>query len=196
MVKIAMGDGLYADDTTDIQAAVVRFIFIFSILASLDANIGVFSPRACSYLAGCTGDVPAADRIRPCGIGVFLRTVSWSLLSHISVIILPHCSRTASSSRTHLCGLDINLTYPQNGIIPTIVPPATTVAGQPNSSAAGGSMLLDVGRQRGVVSDVAGRRSRGVRRRMLKRVVEKVERDAGAMEKRGIERKAVSVYRG
>jgi carboxypeptidase D len=41
--------------------------------------------------------------------------------------LTPHLiSRT---HRTHLCGYDVNLTYPQNGIIPTINPPAFTEVG-------------------------------------------------------------------
>ena len=44
-------------------------------------------------------------------------------------------------------------THPQNGIIPDIVPPASTIAGQPNPPAGGGSVLSDIARQRGVSDD-------------------------------------------
>lgn len=44
-------------------------------------------------------------------------------------------------------------THPHNWIIPDIVPPASTIAGQPNPLAGGGSVLLDMERQRGVSDD-------------------------------------------
>ena len=33
------------------------------------------------------------------------------------------CHALSTRSRTHLCGLDLNLTYPQNGYFPTLNPP-------------------------------------------------------------------------
>ena len=46
----------------------------------------------------------------------------------------PALRKAHPSSRTHLCGFDINLTYPQHGIIPTVVPPQSDFPGASSST--------------------------------------------------------------
>jgi carboxypeptidase D len=74
--------------------------------------------------------------------------------------------------RTHLCGVDLNLTYPQNGILPSIVGPSSLGSAPP----------------------IGGGMSKLQRNKMLKRTLEHVERaeevqkrEAGRHTKRNIQ---------
>ncbi|KAF8516785.1 Alpha/Beta hydrolase protein [Gautieria morchelliformis] len=71
--------------------------------------------------------------------------------------------------QTHLCGFDLNLTYPQNGILPTVVPPVSDIVGASS--------------QRG-----SGSMSRTQRNMLLKRTLRHVER-AEQVRKREVGRR-------
>ncbi|KAF8516784.1 Alpha/Beta hydrolase protein [Gautieria morchelliformis] len=116
LAKIAMSDGTYAADETDIYPAVP------SVLETYPQLIG-YDPAVLQYFR----------------------------------------------AQTHLCGFDLNLTYPQNGILPTVVPPVSDIVGASS--------------QRG-----SGSMSRTQRNMLLKRTLRHVER-AEQVRKREVGRR-------